>query len=77
LETAELHSMVDRSPTAEASLGSRQDQFVEGTNPMNIILWVLQVFLAVAFLAHGWIFLFPPAAMVELMRPILLAFEFE
>ena len=42
---------------------------------MNIILWALQVFLAVAFLAHGWIFLFPPAAMVELMKPIPLAFR--
>jgi uncharacterized membrane protein YphA (DoxX/SURF4 family) len=26
---------------------------------MNIILWVLQVLLALAFLAHGWILLFP------------------
>ena len=24
---------------------------------MNIILWVLQVLLAVAFLAHGWLYL--------------------
>lgn len=35
---------------------------------MNILLWVLQVLLAVAFLAHGWLFLFPPAAMLELMN---------
>jgi len=35
---------------------------------MNVTLWVLQVLLAVAFLAHGWIFLFPPADMVELMN---------
>ncbi len=27
---------------------------------MNIMLWVLQVLLAVAFLAHGWLFLSPP-----------------
>jgi hypothetical protein len=27
---------------------------------MNILLWVLQVLLAVAFLAHGWLFLWPP-----------------
>ena len=26
---------------------------------MNIVLWVLQVLLAVAFLAHGWLFLCP------------------
>jgi uncharacterized membrane protein YphA (DoxX/SURF4 family) len=35
---------------------------------MNILLWVLQALLAVAFLAHGWIFLFPPSDMVELMN---------
>jgi hypothetical protein len=27
---------------------------------MNIVLWVVQVLLAVAFLAHGWLFLAPP-----------------
>lgn len=27
---------------------------------MNILLWVLQVLLAVAFFAHGWLFLSPP-----------------
>ena len=27
---------------------------------MNITLWVLQVLLALAFLAHGWLFLAPP-----------------
>jgi uncharacterized membrane protein YphA (DoxX/SURF4 family) len=35
---------------------------------MNTILWVLQVLLAVAFFAHGWMFLFPPASMVEVMN---------
>jgi len=35
---------------------------------MNITLWVLQVLLAAAFLAHGWLFLLPPADMVELMN---------
>jgi len=35
---------------------------------MNALLWVLQVVLAVAFLAHGLLFLFPPAAMVEQMN---------
>ena len=29
---------------------------------MNVLLWVLQVLLAVAFFAHGCLFLFPPAA---------------
>lgn len=27
---------------------------------VNILLWVLQVLLAVAFFAHGWLLLFPP-----------------
>src|SRR5690554_4490734 len=27
---------------------------------MNITLWVLQILLAVAFFAHGWLFLSPP-----------------
>ena len=38
---------------------------------MNILLWVLQVLLAVAFFAHGWLFLFPPASMVEMMNAIV------
>jgi uncharacterized membrane protein YphA (DoxX/SURF4 family) len=35
---------------------------------MNIILWILQILLAVAFLAHGAMLLFPPANMVEQMN---------
>ena len=35
---------------------------------MNVTLWVLQVVLAVAFFAHGWVFLFPPAETVDLMN---------
>jgi len=38
---------------------------------MNILLWVLQVLLALAFFAHGVLFLFPPAAMVEQMNASL------
>ena len=38
---------------------------------MNVLLWVLQVLLAVAFFAHGWLFLFPPTAMVEQMNASL------
>ena len=38
---------------------------------MNILLWVLQVLLALAFFAHGCLFLFPPAAMVEQMNAAL------
>ena len=38
---------------------------------MNILLWVLQVLLALAFFAHGCLFLFPPAAMVDQMNATL------
>ena len=38
---------------------------------MNILLWVLQVLLALAFFAHGWLFLFPPAALVDQMNASL------
>ena len=38
---------------------------------MNILLWVLQVLLALAFFAHGWMFLFPPEAIVEQMNASL------
>lgn len=38
---------------------------------MNILLWVLQVLLAAAFLAHGVMFLFPPADMLAVMNAII------
>jgi len=38
---------------------------------MNIVLWVLQVLLAVAFFAHGCLFLWPPASVVEQMNALL------
>jgi len=38
---------------------------------MNIVLWVLQVILAVAFFAHGCLFLWPPASVVEQMNALL------
>ena len=38
---------------------------------MNIVLWVLQICLAAAFLAHGLLFLSPPAEMVEQMNASL------
>jgi putative oxidoreductase len=38
---------------------------------MNILLWVLQVLLALAFLAHGGLLLFPPAAMADQMNATL------
>lgn len=38
---------------------------------MNILLWVLQILLALAFFAHGLLFLFPPESMVEQMNASL------
>jgi putative oxidoreductase len=38
---------------------------------MNIVLWVLQILLAIAFFAHGLLFLFPPASVVEQMNASL------
>lgn len=35
---------------------------------MNIVLWILQALLAIMFLWHGWIMLFPPAELVEVMN---------
>lgn len=34
---------------------------------MNITLWILQVVLAAAFFAHGWLFLAPPPEIAVLM----------
>jgi DoxX-like family len=38
---------------------------------MNILLWVLQVLLALVFFAHGGLLLFPPAAIVDQMNASL------
>ena len=38
---------------------------------MNSVLWVTQVLLALAFFAHGWFLLTPPAALVEQMNATL------
>lgn len=38
---------------------------------MNIVLWALQVLLAIAFFAHGLLFLNPPADVVEQMNASL------
>lgn len=38
---------------------------------MNIVLWAFQVLLAIAFFAHGWLFLMPPAELVEQMNASL------
>lgn len=38
---------------------------------MNITLWVLQVLLAVAFFAHGWLMLAPPPEIAVQMNAML------
>jgi hypothetical protein len=38
---------------------------------MNILLWVLQALLALAFFAHGCLFLFPPVAIVDQLNASL------
>lgn len=38
---------------------------------MNIVLWILQILLAVAFFAHGWLFLFPPPEIAAQMNATL------
>ena len=38
---------------------------------MNIVLWILQVLLALAFFAHGVLFLFPPPEIAALMNASL------
>ena len=38
---------------------------------MNRLLWVLQVLLAIAFLAHGWLFLMPPPDIAAQMNASL------
>jgi len=35
---------------------------------VNLSLWVLQALLAMAFLAHGWVLLFPPVSMIAQMN---------
>jgi putative oxidoreductase len=38
---------------------------------MNIVLWILQVVLALAFLAHGWLLLWPPPEIAAMMNASL------
>jgi uncharacterized membrane protein YphA (DoxX/SURF4 family) len=38
---------------------------------MNVLLWILQVLLSVAFLLHGWLYLSPPPEMLELLNALL------
>ncbi len=35
---------------------------------MNIVLWILQILLAAQFLFHGYIMVFPPVELLEIMN---------
>lgn len=35
---------------------------------MNIVLWILQILLAAQFLFHGWLFVNPPAELIDIMN---------
>lgn len=38
---------------------------------MNVVLWILQILLAIAFFAHGWLFLTPPPEIAAQMNAFL------
>ena len=38
---------------------------------INIVVWILQIVLAVAFFAHGWLMLAPPPEIAEQMNASL------
>lgn len=38
---------------------------------MNVVLWFLQILLAIAFFAHGWLFLTPPPEIAAQMNAFL------
>ncbi|HEX5474820.1 MAG TPA: DoxX family protein [Vicinamibacterales bacterium] len=44
---------------------------------MNVVLWILQILLAVAFLAHSWLMLAPPASVAVQMNAALPARWFQ
>jgi uncharacterized membrane protein YphA (DoxX/SURF4 family) len=44
---------------------------MEEGHVMNIVLWILQVLLALAFAAHGWMMLSPPPEIAVQMNAML------
>jgi putative oxidoreductase len=44
-----------------------KDALVTGASGLNAVAWFLQVFLAIQYLMHGWLFISPPAAMADAM----------
>jgi hypothetical protein len=60
-------------PFGHDDSGSRwgRNQQLKWKDCMKILLWVLQVLLALAFFAHGCLLLFPPAAIADQMNASL------
>jgi putative oxidoreductase len=56
-----MRSMTLHTATTKTVAGSR-------SRALNIALWVLQVLLAAAYAAHGWMRVSPPAELVAIMN---------
>jgi uncharacterized membrane protein YphA (DoxX/SURF4 family) len=60
-ETKAMRSMTFHTATKNTKTGSR-------SRALNIALWILQVLLAAAYVAHGWLMVSPPAELVAMMN---------
>ena len=56
-----MQSLTITTTTTKTVTGKR-------SRALNIALWVLQVLLAAAYVAHGWLMVSPPAELVALMN---------
>src|SRR6266540_1220659 len=60
-ETKAMQSMTIHAANKNTKTGNH-------SRALNIALWVLQVLLAAAYVAHGWLMVSPPAELVALMN---------
>ena len=56
-----MQSLTINTTTPKTVTGNR-------SRALNIALWILQVLLAVVYVAHGWMMVSPPAELVALMN---------
>ena len=56
-----MQSMTINTSTKTTQAGNR-------SRALNIALWILQVLLAAAYVAHGWLMVSPPAELVAMMN---------
>ena len=56
-----MRAMTIQTASSKAGSGTR-------SRVLNIALWALQVLLAAAYLAHGWMMVSPPAELLALMN---------